>query len=81
MGGVPVPPADPGPADPGPALPGRSTEEPVPYLERSQLVAETSQPVPPAVLSPRAKFGLWALRVFVILVSLMVIWAFIGQQH
>jgi hypothetical protein len=54
-------------------------EEPVSGLEHGQLVTERSRPVPPAVLSARVKFGLSALRVFVILVSLMVIWTFIGQ--
>lgn len=61
--------------------PGRSSDEPVQYLERGQLVAETSRPVPRAVLSTRAVAGLWVLRVFVILVSLMVIWTFIDQLH
>ena len=51
------------------------------YLERDQLVAETSRPVPRAALSARAAAGLWALRVFVVLVSLMVIYTFIDQLH
>ncbi len=52
----------------------RSEDELVMHLERGQLVAETSRPVPPAALSARAAAGLWALRVFVVLVSLMVIY-------
>ena len=48
-------------------------------LERDQFVAETSRPVPRAPLSARASAALWALRVFVILVSLMVIYTFIHQ--
>lgn len=48
-------------------------------LERDQFVAETSRPVPRAALSARAITGLWALRVFVVLVSLMVIYTFIVQ--
>ena len=51
------------------------------HLERDQFVAETSQLVPRAVLSTRVTAGLWALRVFVILVSLMVIYTFIDQLH
>ena len=51
------------------------------HLERDQFVVETSRPVPPAPLSPRATAGLWALRVFVVLVSLMVIYTFIAQLH
>ncbi len=48
-------------------------------LERDQFVAETSRPVSRALLSLRAKAGLWGLRVFVVLVSLMVIYTFIDQ--
>ena len=51
------------------------------HLERDQLVAETSRPVPPAELSPHAAAALWALRVFVVLVSLMVIYTFIHELH
>ncbi len=49
------------------------------HLERDQFVAETSRPVPRAELSARAIAGLWALRVFVVLVSLMVIYTFVYQ--
>jgi hypothetical protein len=59
--------------------PERSQDHQVTHLERGQLVAETSRPVPRAVLSPRAAAGLWALRIFVVLVSLMVIYTFIHQ--
>ena len=54
-------------------------DELVMHLERDQFVVETSRPVPRASLSGRAKAGLWTLRVFVILVSLMVIYTFITQ--
>jgi hypothetical protein len=50
-------------------------------LEPGQLVAETSLPVPRAALSARAAAGLWALRIFVVLVSLMVIYVFVDQLH
>jgi hypothetical protein len=50
-------------------------------LERDQFVAETSRPVPRAVLSARATVGLWALRAFVVIVSLMVIYTFVDQLH
>jgi hypothetical protein len=49
------------------------------YLEADQLAAETSRPVPRAVLSPRAVAGLWALRVFVVLMSAMVVYVFVSQ--
>jgi len=59
----------------------RFEDELILHLERDQFVAETSRPVPRAALSPRATAGLWALRVFVVLVSLMVIYTFIEQLH
>ena len=49
------------------------------HLERGQLVTETSRPVPRAALGARAVAALWALRVFVVLVSLMVIYTFVDQ--
>jgi hypothetical protein len=54
-------------------------DELIMHLERDQFVAETSRPVPRASLSTRAVAGLWALRVFVVLVGLMVIYTFIHQ--
>lgn len=59
----------------------RPGDELVMHLERGQFIAETSRPVPRAALSARAAAGLWAFRVFVVLVSLMVIYTFIGQLH
>jgi hypothetical protein len=50
-------------------------------LEPGQLVAETSLPVPRVPFRPRAAAGLWALRIFVVLVSLMVIYTFVDQLH
>jgi len=54
-------------------------EELIMFLERDQLVADTSQAVPPAHLSARAKAALWALRTFVVIVSFMVIYTFVHQ--
>ncbi len=59
----------------------RFEDELIMHLERDQFVAETARPVPPATLSARATTGLWALRVFVVIVSLMVIYTFIDQLH
>jgi hypothetical protein len=59
----------------------RFEDELIMHLERDQFVAETSRPVPRAPLSVRAATGLWALRVFVVLVGLMVIYTFIDQLH
>jgi hypothetical protein len=49
------------------------------YLEADQLAAETSRPVPRAELSRRAIVGLWALRVFALVASAMVIYVFISD--
>jgi hypothetical protein len=61
--------------------PQHSADEQAMHLDRGQLVAETSRPVPRAALSARAAAGLWALRVFAVLVSLMIIYTFIDQLH
>ncbi len=57
----------------------REREEMVMYLERDQLVADRTRPVPPARLSRRASAGLWGLRVFVVITSAMVVYTFISQ--
>ncbi|MGI8428175.1 MAG: hypothetical protein ACR2OB_02480 [Solirubrobacteraceae bacterium] len=49
------------------------------FLEPDQLVADTSHPVARAHLGPRASAALWALRVFVLVVSFMVIYTFVRQ--
>lgn len=49
------------------------------FLERDQLVVDKSKPVPRAALTPRARAALWALRVFVLIVSAMVIYTFFSQ--
>ena len=59
----------------------RFEDEVIMHLERDQFVAETSRPVPRAVLSLAATAALWALRVFVVLVSVMVIYTFLAQLH
>jgi hypothetical protein len=46
-------------------------------LEPDQLVLATVRPVPRAQLGHRAVLALWGLRVFSLLVSAMVIYAFI----
>jgi hypothetical protein len=54
-------------------------EELIAFLEADQLVAERSRPVARAHLSRWTRVGLWALRVFAIVLSLMVIYTFIAQ--
>jgi hypothetical protein len=58
-----------------------SGEELFMHLEPDQFVAATSEPVPRAPLGPRAKVVLWALRVFVVLVSVMVVYTFVDRLH
>jgi hypothetical protein len=53
-----------------------SEEEMVMFLERDQLVSDKSQPVPRAHFSSGARLGLWALRIFALVVSAMVIYTF-----
>jgi hypothetical protein len=55
----------------------RAEDQLIMHLERDQFVAETARPVPRAALSGSAVAGLWALRVFVVLVSAMVIYTFV----
>ena len=57
----------------------RAEDELIMHLERDQFVVETSRPVPAAELDRHAIFGLWALRVFVVLVSAMVIYTFVAN--
>jgi hypothetical protein len=59
----------------------RYEDELIMHLERDQFVAETSRAIPRAVLSKRTIAGLWALRVFAVIVSLMVIYTFVDQLH
>lgn len=51
------------------------------HLERDQFVQETSRPVPRAQLGAGASAGLWALRAFVVLVSVMVVYTFVVELH
>jgi hypothetical protein len=59
----------------------RFEDETIMHLERDQFVAETSRPVARAALGPRATAALWALRLFAVVVSLMVVYTFIRQLH
>lgn len=49
------------------------------YLESDQLVEYRSHPVELARLSRSATIGLWALRVWVTVLSAMVLYAFVTQ--
>jgi hypothetical protein len=57
----------------------RLEDELIMHLERDQFVAETSRPVARAPLGARTKAALWALRLFVVIVGLMVVYTFIAQ--
>jgi hypothetical protein len=59
----------------------RLEDELIMHLERDQFVAATSRPVPQARLGAPAIAALLALRLFVVLVSLMVLYTFIDQLH
>lgn len=64
---------------PGRRRPPQADEQMSGFLESGQLVAGTRRPVPRAPLSGRARAALRALRVVVIIVSAMVIYAFAAQ--
>jgi len=49
------------------------------FLENTQLVADTSQPVARAHLGRRATAALWGLRAFAPIISFMVIYSFLRQ--
>jgi hypothetical protein len=53
-----------------------SDDELVMFLERDQLVVDKERRVPLAQLGARARAALWALRLFVLIVSAMVIYTF-----
>lgn len=53
--------------------------DPLAYLEPEQLLSDRSRPLPRARLDRRASAGLWALRVWVVLLSAIVIYTFISQ--
>jgi hypothetical protein len=56
-------------------------EELIMFLERDQFVRDRSRPVARAPLGRGATRALWALRIFVLVVSFMVIYTFIAQLH
>jgi hypothetical protein len=60
---------------------GRGPDELIMNLERDQFVEETMRPVPRATLGRGAVAGLWALRVFVLVVGAMVIYTFFAELH
>ena len=51
------------------------------FLEADQLVSDTSRRLPRANLSRRAELGLWALRIFAVIMSVLVIYTFVSQLH
>jgi hypothetical protein len=62
-------------------LQDQRANELIAYLEPDQLVVETFRPVPRALLTRNLAVALWGLRVFVVLVSLMVLYTFIAALH
>jgi hypothetical protein len=54
-------------------------EPPWSFLEPKQFVGDKSIPLPRAQLGRGAGAALWALRIFVLAVSAMVIYTFVAQ--
>ena len=71
--------AEPAAATPAFRMRAQADQQIATILEPGQLVAETQQPIPRAQLSRRAHAALWALRIFVIATSAMVIYTFFSQ--
>jgi hypothetical protein len=67
--------------EPADAAPPQDEEQLIMHLEPDQFVAATAEPVAPAPLGARAKALLWALRIFVVLVSIMVTYTFVDRLH
>jgi hypothetical protein len=57
---------------------GEPEEDLIESLEPDQLVIEMDKPVSPRRLSGYATAGLWALRVFLLSITGMVIYAFVA---
>ena len=76
---MPDTPTNPATTNPSPQAREQADQELVMFLERDQLAADTSIPVPRTPLNRRANAGLWALRLFVILLSIMVIYTFAAK--
>lgn len=66
-------------ADPSMPVQQSADDELIMFLERDQLVLDKARPVPRAQLGARANASLWALRVFVVVISAMVIYTFVSQ--
>lgn len=56
-----------------------TNEELVEFLEHDQLNCDTDLPVPRRPLGRRTSTALWTLRAFAVIVSAMVIYAFVYQ--
>jgi hypothetical protein len=70
-----------GPGTENELIAGTEDDELIMHLERDQFVAATSRPVGRAGLGRHTVIALWALRVFAVAVSLMVVYTFIEQLH
>lgn len=56
---------------------GHPDDELIQALEPDQLVAATSKPLPRYQLSHTANMALWLLRIFVLLMTALVIYTFV----
>jgi hypothetical protein len=60
---------------------GHPDDELVHGLEPDQVVAVASQSLPRYRLTPIANLALWLLRIFVLLITLTVVYTFIVNLH
>lgn len=67
------------PASPPRTASGEPAEEElIEFLERDQLSTDRARRVPAAELAPRVQIALWALRIFALVVSALVIYTFVA---
>ena len=56
---------------------GHPDDELIQALEPDQVVAAASRPLPRYRLSPASNVALWLLRVFVLLITILVVYTFV----
>jgi hypothetical protein len=62
-----------------PSVDPAADHELIDFLEPDQLVADASRPVSLAILSAPVRAGLWALRIFTLLLAAAVVFTFVSE--
>ena len=56
---------------------GHPEDELIGALEPDQIVLAASQPLPRYVVSPGVNLALWGLRIFVLIITVLVVYTFV----